>query len=107
MRPVTPGTGCTNCCTPQDVYLSLAASSLNPNQSTVLPTPTSAHLRLIDGWEHLELRLVPYGGPRSAFRGVGEKMNAGSVLAFARMAVVVPVTLSKTSRVGLTLQKKD
>ena len=42
--------------------------------------------------------------------GVGEspgKIKPGDELAFVRIAVVTPVTLSKTSRVVLTLQNKD
>ena len=39
--------------------------------------------------------------------GSVEKISDDPVLAPVRIAVVVPVTLSKTSRVALTLQKSD
>jgi len=40
-------------------------------------------------------------------RGSVEKINGDPALAPVRIALVVPVTLSKTSRVALTLQKND
>jgi hypothetical protein len=40
-------------------------------------------------------------------QGAVEKNSPDDVVGLARIAVVEPVTLSKTSRVGVTLQKKD
>ena len=48
----------------------------------------------------------PYGCPGPAVNYGGQK-NAGDVVVPGRIAVALPVTLSKTSSVGLTLQKYD